>query len=85
MTEHKTVLVVFGERRRPVKFACGFTVKEELENLFEAVKVCYNDIISSNEGTSTTKQYFLQQESSDWGLIDIADFVKDKDVVHLRC
>ena len=87
MTDHKTVLAIFGERRRPVTFECGCTAKEELQNLFQAVTVCFSDVISASEGSSTTKQYFLQQESSDWGgtMIDITGFVTDKAVVHLCC
>jgi len=86
MTDHKTVLAIFGERQRPVRFECGCTAKEELENLFEAVKVCFSDVISTSEGSSTIKEYFLQRESSDWGgMIDITGFVMDKEVVHLCC
>ena len=86
MTDHKTVLVVFGERRRPVSFESGSTAKEELERLLEAVKVCFSDIISAREGPSTAKEpeFFLQKQSSEWGgLIDITGFVEDKEVVHL--
>lgn len=86
MTDHKTVLVLFGERRRPVSFESGSTAKEESERLLEAVKVCFSDIISAREGPSTAKEseYFLQKESSEWGgLIDITGFVEDKEVVYL--
>lgn len=84
MTEHKTVLAVFGERRRPVSFECSSTAKEELEHLLEVVKVCFSDIINAREGLSTAEEYFLQQESSEWGgLINITGFIEDKKVVHL--
>ena len=86
-SDHKTVLAVFGDRRRPVTFVSGCTAKEEVDNLFQAVKATYNDVLSVSEGSSTTNEYFLQQESSEWGgqLIDITGFVRDKAVVHLCC
>ena len=60
---HKTVLAVFGERRRPVTFLSSSTAKEQLENLFEAVTVCYSDIVSANEGTSTTNSTFCSKKA----------------------
>ena len=42
--EYKTVVVVFGERRRPVQFKSCDTPKEEADNLFEAVADCFKDI-----------------------------------------
>ena len=49
-----------------------------------AMKVCFSDIINAREGPNTAKEYFLQQESSEWGgLIDITGFIEDKEVVHL--
>ena len=43
--EYKTVVVVFGDRRRPVQFKCGDTAKEEAGNLFEAVADCFSDLV----------------------------------------
>ena len=86
-SDHKTVLAVFGDWRRPVNFVSGCTAKEEVYNLYQAVKATYNDVLSVNEGSSTTNEYFLQKESKEWGgqLIDITGFVRDKEVVHLCC
>ena len=46
MTEEKTVLVVFWNRRRPVTFASGKTLKEEHQNLFEAVVRDFYEVLS---------------------------------------
>jgi len=49
------------------------------------VTECFSDIIGTYKDSSTSsKEYFLQQESSEWGgLIDITGFVKDKETIKL--
>ena len=85
--EYKTVVVVSGERRRPVQFKSSDTPNEEADNLFEAVADCFKDIIDirAKEGSSRGSEYYLQQESSEWGLIDVNGFVKNKDTINLCC
>jgi len=42
--ECKTVVVVYGDRWRPVQFKSGSTPKEEVDNLYEVVTDCFRDI-----------------------------------------
>jgi hypothetical protein len=81
------VLVVLGQRRRPVK------TKEGLKALVIAAKEVFKDILESGEGASSSDpparisisdEYYFQVESKKWGgqLID-ATALNDGDVVHM--
>ena len=79
------MVVVFGDRQRPVQFKFGDTAKEEAGNLFEAVADCFSDLvdIGAKDGSSQGSEYYLQRESSEWGLIDVTGFVNNKDTISL--
>ena len=82
--ETKTVLCVFKERRRPVTYRTSNQAQIEKKHLLDAVSVTFADVLSSGEGTSDTKSYFLQTESTEWGgMIDVTGFVEDHATVHL--
>ena len=79
--ETKQVLVVFGDRRRPVTFNSsnidgdqGNRAKEEYEWLLRAVESTFEDVLYAEEGSSTsnTGSFYLQIESHEWGgMIDV--------------
>ncbi len=81
MSSAKTVLCVYGERKRPVTFLGSTDPLKDRKNLFEAVVACFSDVM---EGSSSQTSFFLQQESVEWGgLIDISGYVEDRTTVHL--
>ena len=83
----KTVLAVFMNRRRPVCFQGSEDPKTEKQNLLDAVKTTFSDVISSGEGTSGAGVggYFLQTESEEWGgLVDVTGQVQDRATVLLQ-
>ena len=85
-SEYKTELGVFKEKRRPIWFKCSINAKEEYENLLQAVKACFEEVIALNEGASLTHGYYLQKESKEWGgLKDVTGCIQDKEMIHLCC
>ena len=91
----KQVLVIYGDRRRPVTFNCGSNkdgddcTKEEYEWLVKAVESVFEDVLSAEEGSSTSSgAFYLQMESSEWGgtVIDVTSrtLVPDHGVVFLH-
>ena len=75
--EEKTVLCVFGERKRPVTFQAS-DADEERKSLLKAAKAAFADVLIED------RSYFLQYNSAEWGgLIDISGFVEDHATVHL--
>ena len=76
----KTVLCVFGERKRPVTFKGSTDPVKDRKNLLEAVLLCYSDVLQGSE----VGHYFLQQESVEWGgWIDLSGIVQDRSTVRL--
>ena len=75
----KEVLIIFGERRRPVRFLSADNPAVEKKNLHEAVKSSFGDIIS-------LESFFLQTETKKWGVVDITDdiVVENHSTVHLK-
>ena len=83
-SQEKTVLCVFKDRRRPVTFVADKEPQRERNNLLEAVKMSFSDLLSCGEGTSTSPaSYFLQCESSEWGIIELRRSVLDHETIHL--
>ena len=78
--EEKTVLCVFGERKRPVVFQGSCTnAAEDRKNLMKAIMASFSDVL-----VETSRSYFLQRESAEWGgLIDLSGLVEDRSTVHL--
>ena len=71
---NKQVLVVFGDRWRPVTFICSESTKEEYDLLVKAVKSTFEDVLYAEEGSSTTSNtgsFYLQMESCEGGMIDV--------------
>lgn len=87
MSDEKTVLVLFRGRRRPITFRCDEDPKTENDNLLGAAIDGFQDIISSNEGPSTstsTNTFYLQRESEKWnGLIDVIGSVQENEMIYL--
>ena len=80
MSAGKTVLCVYGERKRPVTFEGSTDPVKDRKNLYEAVMATFSDVL---EGSSSQTSYFLQQESAEWGgLIDLSGYVEDRTTVH---
>ena len=64
----KEVLVVYGERRRPVTFSPSDSDCNDRETLSGAVRNLYSDVLGN-------QPFFLQVESKQWGVIDLAESV----------
>ena len=67
----KEVLVVFRDRRRPVRFISSVNPTLENKRLLEAVEETFQDVLQSAEGSSLTSGYYLQRNSKVWGRIDL--------------
>ena len=84
-TGHKTVLVVFKNRRRPIRFQGSSDPRIEKKNLLDAVQTTFSDIISAGEGTSGVGGYFLQTQSTEWGgFVDVTGRVEDHSTLLLQ-
>lgn len=80
-TKTKSVLCVFGERKRPIIYDSADDWEQEKDNLMRSIKATFSDLLGETE---TLESYFLQQESAEWGgLIDVHKKLKDHDTVHL--
>ena len=82
-TVKKTVLCVFKERRRPVTFITSSDKNVERKNLLDAVRASFADVLFCGEGTSDTRSYFFQTESSEWGRIDLTGCEEDRATIYL--
>ena len=80
MAAKKEVLVVYGDRRRPIVFEPCEDPKEERVRLLEAVKVAFSDLLEEEEGL------YLQTKSDKWDgqMIDVVDSVCDGAILHLQ-
>ena len=70
----KEVLVVFNNRRRPVKFKYFETdPSENYLNLLCAVERAFCDVLTPEEGSSNSESgFYLQIQSDEWGgVIDV--------------
>lgn len=71
----KEVLVIFNDRRRPVKFKCFKNPSENYQSLCSAVEKAFCDILTAEEGSSNHSSesgFYLQMESNEWGgIIDV--------------
>lgn len=70
----KEVLVIYNDRRRPVKFTCFEDSSENYHSLVSAVERVFCDVLMAEEGSSNSEgPFYLQMESKQWGgvLIDI--------------
>lgn len=78
----KEVLVVLGERSRPVLFEGTGNISTESNNLVEAAKKVFEDILQSGSHDS---RYYFQVESVQWNgqLIDMVAPLKDGDIVYM--
>ena len=88
MSEHeegqqKTVLCVFKDRKRPVTFLGDQDAKKERQNLLEAVKASFSDLLEGSSGAQSAPQCFLQYQSSEWGMIEVTGRIQDRNTVHL--
>ena len=84
MAASKTVLCVYSGRKRPIVFEGSSDPTKDRKNLLEAAILDFADILP--ESSTSSGDYFLQQESSEWGgLIDLSGFVKDRTTVYLCC
>ena len=74
-TEDKEVLIVFNDRRRPVKFTCFEDPAESYKSLVRAVENAFCDVLTAEEGSSNSEGgsgFYLQVESKKWGgMIDV--------------
>ena len=82
MAAKKEVLVVYGDRRRPIVFEPSEDPKEERLRLLEAVKVAFSDLLGEEEAC----QVYLQTKSDKWEgqMIDVVDSVCDGAILHLQ-
>ena len=84
MAAQKEVLVVYGDRRRPIVFEPSDDPKEERVRLLDAVKAAFSDLLVSETGDGINNLYF-QTKSDKWDgqMIDLVDNVCDGAIVHL--
>ena len=54
-TEDKEVLIVFNDRRRPVKFTCFEDPAESYKSLVRAVENAFCDVLTAEEGSSNSE------------------------------
>lgn len=87
----KEVLVVFRDRRRPIKFKVSDDPSEDRSSLLHAVQVAFSDVlpdVAADEGTSTSSDpsnYFFQTESKEWGgLVDVIGEVQDRSTILIK-
>lgn len=88
----KEVLLVYGDRKRPVTFrASPSDPSAEQKNLYDAVRVAFEDILAAGEGSSSTyhdSKFYLEFESEEWGgeMVDVSGsiVVPDRAIVYLR-
>ena len=90
-TVMKEVLLVYGDRKRPVIFrASPGDPSAEQKNLYDAVRVVFEDILATAEGSSSTchEKFYLEFESDEWGgeMVDVSGsiVIPDKAIVYLR-
>ena len=75
---YKEVLVIFKERRRPIRFEISSDPIEEHKNLLSAVEIGFKDLISSG--------FYLQTQNKEWNeLTDVTGTVKDLSTLFLYC
>ena len=75
---YKEALVIFKERRRPIRFETSSDPIEEHKNLLSAVEIGFKDIISSG--------FYLQIQNKEWNeLTDVTGTVKDRSTLFLYC
>ena len=78
----KEFLVVFGERRRPVKFTLEGEndAKNEIAALLAATKISFQDVLDP------AGKFYFQTQHSKWGLTDVVDHVPDGSTMkNLHC
>ena len=85
----KEVLVVFRDRRRPIKFKVSDDPLEDKSSLLQAVQVAFSDVfpdLAAGEGTSSgPSNYFFQTESKEWGgLVDVIGEVQDRSTILIK-
>ena len=80
MAAKKEVLVVYGDRRRPIVFETCEDPKEERMRLLEAVKVAFSDLLGEEEGL------YLQTKSDKWDgqMIDVVKVTGDSSPTHVN-
>ena len=86
----KEILVVFGDRRRPITFEPCENEKEERARLIEAVKTAFSDLLGPQSPSEDSKQdalpgLYLSRESEKWGgqLVEVLGSVEDGTVLQL--
>ena len=80
----KVVLVVFNNRRRPIKFF-STDPSEDSKNLMDAVREAFKDVLELDEGSSQSNSWYLQLESQEWGgLVDVCGSIENRCTVYLQ-
>lgn len=80
MEDFKEVLVVYNERRRPIRFQASSNPLDEHKNLLSAVEIGFKDVMSTG--------FYLQKEDKKWNeLIDVTSTVpvEDGETLFLYC
>ena len=85
-SQSKEVLVVFWDKRRPIKFNVSEDPSEDKSNLIHAVQVAFSDIfpsLAADEGASSVPS--IQTESKEWGgLMDVTGEVQDRSTIFIK-
>ena len=87
----KEILVVFGDRRRPIIFEPCESEKEERARLIEAVRTAFSDLLGpQSQPSEDSKQdvlpgMYLLRESEKWGdqLVEVLESIEDSAVLQL--
>ena len=88
---YKEVLLVYGGRKKPVRFEAAEDPVREHENLYRAAHAAFTDVLTLAEGSSTSthnSDFYLEFKSEEWGgeIVDVSGSitVPTKSTVYLR-
>ena len=85
-SKFKEALVVFWDKRRPIKFKVSEDPSEDKSNLVHAVQVAFSDVfpgLAAGEGASSVPS--IQTESKEWdGLVDVTGEVHDRSTIFIK-
>lgn len=76
----KEVLVVYKDRRRPVKFRSAENAEVECKNVLDAVTMEFRDILPID----CVDSLFIQTKTEEWGLVDVTSNIKNHTTVYLQ-
>lgn len=81
----KEVVVVFWNKRRPVKFEVSKDPSKDRSSLLSAVHTAFSDVFPDLAASPSEARYVFQTESKIWGeLVDMAGEIQDHSTVFVK-